>query len=115
MTATVRALCASLIVIVAASAGALYVGYRSGAQHAAAQSGALQIASTGSLGDILAGSQSGPKLVDIAVRQIEQVYYRPLDPQVMLDGEHKALLAYLKYKHVANATLPSAKAVGDVD
>ena len=114
MTATVRALCAALIVIVAASAGALYVGYRSGVQHAA-QSSALQIASIGSLGDVLAGSQSGPKLVDIAVRQIEQVYYRPLDPQVMLDGEHKALLAYLKYKHVANVTLPTAKAVGDVD
>jgi carboxyl-terminal processing protease len=105
MTVLIRALVVALIVLVAASAASLYFGYRR-LQADAASHAALQVASAGSLDGILDDGQNGSQLVSLAVRQIDRVYYRPIDTQNMLDEERKALLAYLKIKHVANASIP---------
>jgi carboxyl-terminal processing protease len=121
MTVRIRALLAALIVIAVASCGALYIGYRSG-QHAAGDplsaaqrmlDPVLQVATTGSLGDVLSDSRDGGQLVDITMHQIEEVYYRPVDPQQMLGSERKALLDFLKFKHVGHATIPLGAASGD--
>jgi carboxyl-terminal processing protease len=45
------------------------------------------------------------QLLDLAYRQVERAYYKPVDPQVLVHGEHTALQQYLskafKAKHVA--------------
>ncbi len=123
MTVQLRALLAALIVIVVASSGALYIGYRSGERAAdpfanAAQrlfTPGLQVAMTGGLDDVLNDADDGSRLVDITMRQIEQVYYRPVNPQQLLDGERKALLSFLKVKHVSNATIPQTGDNADPD
>ncbi len=111
MTVLIRALVVALIVLVAASAASLYVGYRLHAE--AASHAALQVASAGSLDGILDDGQNGSQLVSLAVHQIDRVYYRPIDAQNMLDEERKALLAYLKIKHVAKASIPAQHATGN--
>ena len=110
MTVFIRALVVALVVLVAASAASLYV-YR---WHSEAASRAeLQVASAGSLDGILDDGQNASQLVSLAVRQIDRVYYRPVNAQNMLDEERKALLAFLKTKHVAKATIPAQHATGN--
>lgn len=111
MTVLIRTLVIALVVLVAASAASLYVGYRLRAE--AASHAALQVASAGSLDGILDDGQNGSQLVALAVHQIDRVYYRPIDAQNMLDEERKALLAYLKIKHVAHASIPVQHATGN--
>jgi carboxyl-terminal processing protease len=107
MTANFRALLAALIVIAVAAAGALFIGYRSGLL--AARSGAIDVATTGNVGDLFnGGGNTPPQLIDLALRQLEDKYYKPVDPHVPIQGEKSALRDYLKSKKIANVTLPDA-------
>ncbi|MDE2480679.1 MAG: S41 family peptidase [bacterium] len=100
MTARFRALLAALIVIVVGVAATLYVSYRG------------TIASAHDANASLVASSDDAALLDLALRKMDAVYYKPFDPQLPLNGETKALDTFLKGKHLV-ATLPHEHATGD--
>lgn len=115
MPPKLRALVAALIVAACALAGALYIGYTSGL-HAATHSTADP--ETNSVASIdlrsLLGPQGGDEhLVDIAFRQVEHSYYKPVNPQTLLTGEHTGLLTYLDGRKIKSPSLPRLLATGD--
>jgi carboxyl-terminal processing protease len=113
MTGTLRALLAALIVAVVAFGGALYIGYRTGFDAGASNSGGgIDVAAVGRLRDLFGGPKNGGQLVDLAFRQLERAYYQPLDSQTLLQGERAALQKYLVSRRVPTA-LPSMNATGD--
>lgn len=69
------------------------------------------------------GTVLGPQVVDqqllgLAYRQVERAYYKPVDSQVLIDGEHKGLQSFLqsalRAKHVAvTPALPDPQHAGD--
>lgn len=117
MTAAIRATIAALLVAVVVVCGALYVGYRNGqaaAEDRAADAGSSKIASL-DLHSILGPQVVDHQLVGLAFRQVERVYYKPVEAQTLLTGEHNGLLSYLrgafKAKHVqVQPSLPQAPA-----
>src|SRR5271168_4951530 len=105
MTANFRALLAALVLIVAAAACALFVGYRTGLL---ASRNGIDVATTGNVSDLFQNPEgsSPPQLIDIAVRDLENKYYKPVDPQAPIAGEKAALTEYLHSKKIA-ASFPS--------
>ncbi|GAC1357118.1 MAG: hypothetical protein NVSMB31_17640 [Vulcanimicrobiaceae bacterium] len=114
MSSKLRALTAALIVVAVALAGALYLGYRSGLQAAAQPSTELStdVASV-DLGSLLGSGTPDERLIDLAFRRVEETFYKPINAQTLLDGEHHGLIAYLRDKHVRGASLPNVVATGD--
>jgi carboxyl-terminal processing protease len=113
MTSNFRApLLAALIAIVLTAAGALYVGHRDGmATHTG-----IDVATTGNIGQLLGGDGNSPaQLVGMALHQLEDVYYKPVDPQLPIAGEKSALTEYLHSKKIANVNLPSATPSDDAN
>lgn len=119
MSAVVRTLFAVVLVAAVAFCGALYIGYHHGLE-AADDGGAT---SGNKLVSLDLGGLLGPQVVDeqllgLAFRQVERVYYRPVDAQTLADGERSGLLSYLrgalaaKHVHVV-ASLPSAQSSSD--
>ncbi len=118
MSTAIRAVIAALLVAAVAFGGALYIGYRNGlvAGQASYDGSAGKVASLDLAG--IFGPQMDEHLVDLAFRQVEQVYYRPVDSAQLVQGEHSGLLAYLnayfKAKKIERvADLPGAQADGD--
>ncbi len=109
-----RALIAALLVVTVGIGGDLYVRYHSGqavAQDSADDSGANKIASL-DLHAILGPHVVDQQLVGLAYRQVERVYYKPVESQTLLDGERNGLVTYLrgafKAKHIAmDPSLPA--------
>lgn len=123
MSSAARWLFAAALLIAAALAGAYYVRSAHATQSAAA--GDLPSGQVASL-DI--GSVLGPQVIDqqllgLAYRQVEQVYYKPVESQTLIEGEHRGLETYLrealKAKHagvtpVLPAPASNANAAQDV-
>jgi carboxyl-terminal processing protease len=104
MTANFRALLAALIVIALAGGTALYLGHRNQAR----AGGGIDVATTGSVNDLFNGDgSSAPQMIDLALHELEDKYYKPVDPQLPVTGEKNALRDYLKSKKIANVTLPT--------
>lgn len=69
------------------------------------------------------GTVLGPQVVDqqllgLAYRQVERVYYKPVDSRTLIEGEHNGLQVYLrdalKAKHVSvTPSLPAPQGDGD--
>jgi carboxyl-terminal processing protease len=111
MTVSIRVLLAALFAVALATAGALFIGYRTGM--IAGQS-AFDVATIGDVRDLFtARDAGGARLADLALRRLESNYYKPVDPQTPLAGESAALRDYLHSKKVDDATLPSEMANGD--
>ena len=116
MSIAIRALIAALIVAVVAIGGEFYVGYRS-TQTAAQPSddaGTNKVASL-DLHAILGPRMVDQQLVGLAFRQVERVYYKPVEAQTLLAGERNGLMTYLrgafKAKHVpVQPSLPNVQA-----
>lgn len=110
MTLRIRALLAVLIVVAVAGADALFIAHRT---QAIAQQN-YDVATTGDVRDLFAPAGTGsPQLAGMAVRKLDETYYKPVDPDTFLTGEQNALRAYLKSKNVANVTLPSGNGGGN--
>jgi carboxyl-terminal processing protease len=111
MTPSVRLLLTALLVIALATAGALFIGYRTGTL--AGQS-VLQVATTGDLRDLFASRDpSGTSLADAALERLESDYYKPIDPQTPIAGETAALRSFLSAHKISNPALPSETATGE--
>jgi carboxyl-terminal processing protease len=112
MTLRIRALLAALIVVIVAAAGALFIAHRSG--FVARQQG-FDVATTGDVRDLFDPMEAGnPQLAALALRKLEDSYYKPVDPQTPLEGEQSALRSYLRAKRIPDATLPNQSASGNV-
>jgi carboxyl-terminal processing protease len=111
MTFRTRALLAVLIVVAVAAAGALYIRNRA----VAAGPGGIDVATTGGLADVLGQTPDGPQLVRMAIRDLQDVYYKPVDGEVVVKGETTALRDFLHSKHVANPSLRTDPAASDED
>ena len=51
------------------------------------------------------GQQRNLDMLDLSLDKIRNVYYKPVDESLLLQGERHGMLLYLKYKHI-DATLP---------
>ncbi len=81
-----RFLMTALLVLVVAGAGALAIGYRTGA---IGHDSVLEVATTGDLRDLFAPHPATDSiLVDLALRKLESDYYKPIDPQTPIAGEN---------------------------
>lgn len=110
MTLRIRAVLAALIVIVVAASGALFIAHRT----AAVRQQGLVVATTGDVRDLFDPlDSSSPQLAGMALRKLEDTYYKAVDPQTIVAGEQAALRAYLHAKNVANVALPSDSVSGD--
>jgi carboxyl-terminal processing protease len=119
VSAAIRGLLAALLVAAAAFIGALYVGYHNGLTAAETRYDSVpnKIASL-DLRNLLGPQVVDQQLVGLAFRQVERVYYKPVDAQTLVNGERSGMLAYLraalKDKHVqVSPALPSAQAAED--
>lgn len=122
MSSRIRWLFAAVVLIVAAFAGALYVHSFQGTATNAAVNGD-DADETGQVASINVGEVLGPEVVDqqllgIAYRQVQRVYYKPVDAQSLVNGEHSGLQTYLraalKQNHVkVTPSLPQPKSAGD--
>jgi carboxyl-terminal processing protease len=113
MTLRIRALIAALIVVAVAAAGTFYIRQRA---VAVAGPRGVDVATNGGLADVLAQPPpDGPELARMAVRDLQEVYYKPVDADVVLKGESDSLRDFLRTKHVANATLANDAAGSDED
>jgi hypothetical protein len=74
MTVSIRVLLAALFAVALATAGALFIGYRTGM--IAGQS-AFDVASIGDVRDLFATRDAGgARLADLALRKLESNYYK---------------------------------------
>ncbi len=119
MSVAVRAILVALVLAAVAFTGALYIGYRNGVSDAQARlnSGGDRIASL-DLRSILGPQAGDNQLVAMAFRQVEKVYYKPVDAQTLVSGERSGLIAFLndefKTKKInVGVSLPSVHASGD--
>src|SRR5579871_4164366 len=110
MSLPIRLFLTALLVVALAAGGALYIGYRTGAL--AGQS-VLQVATTGDLRDLFASHDPPNAFVaDIALRRLENSYYKTITPVTPIAGEVGALHHFLSAKKIGNAALPVAAASG---
>ncbi|HEY6486994.1 MAG TPA: S41 family peptidase [Candidatus Cybelea sp.] len=111
MSLTRRLLLTAFVALAAVIATALYVGYRTGS---IAGPPGLQVATTGDLRSLYDSEDtSGSAVADFALRRLESVYYKPISPQVPLNGEADSLKTLLTAKKVGYASLPAQSAAGD--
>lgn len=125
MSSQIRWLFAAVVLIVAAFAGALYVHSFQGGTVTNAASSANDDPSdeTSKVASIDVGAVLGPQMVDqqllgLAYRQVERVYYKPVDAQLLVNGEHTGLQSFLrtalKQKHLnITPSLPQVQSAGD--
>ncbi len=123
MSTALRWFFAAVLLIAIAFAGAFYIRAQHAADSSAAVAAADQADETGKVASIDVGAVLGPHVVDqqllgLAYRQVEHVYYKPVDAQSLVQGEHAGLQSYLraalKAKHVSvQAALPAAQSSQD--
>jgi carboxyl-terminal processing protease len=111
MTASVRTLITALVLLVAVSAGALYVGYRRGLEHAGASPSRYTVASLGGLSSLFGQSDSPSALATLAFRKLETSYYRPVNAQAALHEEDTWIDRYLRSKRISDVRLPGPEAI----
>jgi carboxyl-terminal processing protease len=108
MSTRSRSLLALAIVAVAAWGGAAYAGrIVPQTSIAAPPTLSLDVASLVSRGD------ADRRVIQVAYEQVEHAYYQPVDPQRLMDGETKALNAYLSAKNVHGSPVARPHATGD--
>lgn len=60
-----------------------------------------------------AGGPLDARLLDVAFSKVEDTYYKPVSSQMMLDGERRELIAYLRHHGVRDPHLPHLAATGN--
>lgn len=107
-----RALLAVLLIALASLGGALFLAHERADQ--ADDSLVAGAAAPLDLRALLASAGgSDQRLLDLAFAKVEDVYYKPIEAQVLLNGEQQALAYYLKQNGVRNPQIPHFVATGD--
>jgi carboxyl-terminal processing protease len=109
MSARIRLLIATAIVVVSALGAAAY------ANRAIADSPAVsdRAVSTADFAALVGGGDTDQRVIEQAYTQVQHSYYEPVEAQRLVDGEARALNVYLHDKHVAGSPVVAGKATGD--
>jgi carboxyl-terminal processing protease len=109
MSARIRLLIATAIVVVSALGAAAY------ANRAIADSPAVSDRDVSAIDfSALVGSgDTDQRVIEQAYTQVQHSYYEPVDAQRLVDGETRALNAFLHEKKVAGTPVTTGKATGD--
>ena len=109
MTAPLRLLLAAAIVVASAVGGAAYAG-RVAAQEPAVVSD--RPVATLDFSQLIGTSDPDKRLIETAYEQLIHSYYEPVDPQRIIDGESKALNAYIHDKSKTAYTVTKGRTDG---
>jgi carboxyl-terminal processing protease len=115
LNTTLRGLLAASVIALASLGGAIYLTHEPGRGNDAQTvfEGGPGVASL-DLNALLSNPHlSDQRLLDNAFRQVEKAYYKPVDAQVMVNGERRELVAYLKQHRIQNPAIPASLASGD--
>jgi carboxyl-terminal processing protease len=113
LSARVRLLLAAVIVAVASLGGAAFVSRASADDTTVISQSGTRIAGLDLRALTGESDTSSGHLLTLAYEHVESQYYKPFEDQTLITGEHKALVAFLKARKVANPTLPAKLATGD--
>src|SRR5579863_9541294 len=94
-----------LFLVVAVAGLVASIRYQQYAALHASDNASMRLASTVSLRDLMGSGGAQSQLVSVAVRKLEDDYYKPVDPSTLVSGERAELLKFLSDRHVAHATL----------
>lgn len=108
MSAPLRMLLAAAIVIASAWGGATFVGRAAAEPTPVADRSAISL----DLNALLSGGDPNRRVLRTAYEQVETSYYKPVDAQLLLNGETRALTAYLRQKKVSAPAIPATHATG---
>jgi carboxyl-terminal processing protease len=112
LTSTFRVLAAAFLIAVASLAGALYLGHaRNNSDDSLFGGGGVATLDLHAL--LESPRNSDQRMLDNAFRQVEKAYYRPVNAQVLLNGEQRELVTYLRKHNVHDPAIPAALATGD--
>ncbi|MBV9438404.1 MAG: S41 family peptidase [Candidatus Eremiobacteraeota bacterium] len=106
---------AALVVAVAAAGGAAYAQR---ASSAAAPDSSLLLGNGGrivglDLTALTGGGDSQRRMLEVAYERVEHAYYKPVADQLLVSGEQKALVAFLKANRIDNPQVPRSIATGE--
>jgi carboxyl-terminal processing protease len=112
---TFRGLLAAALIAVASLGGAVYLAHE---QPQGGDTQSLLGAGAGMASLDLKAILDNPhmsdqRLLDNAFRQVERAYYKPVDAQLLVTGERRELVTYLKKHHINDPAIPSTPASGD--
>ncbi|MFN2461682.1 MAG: S41 family peptidase [Candidatus Velthaea sp.] len=107
-----RLVLAALVVTAASLGGAAYVNRASADDTTVVSQSGGRVAGL-DLNALTGNADTNRRMLALAYDQVEREYYKPVDAQALLRGEHKALIAFLKARKVAKPSLPDAMASGD--
>jgi len=110
---SLRALSAALVIAVASLAGAIYLAHAHVDGGDAVGKSGPGLASLDLRSLLDATGNPDQRMLDNAFRQVEKAYYRPVNAQILLNGEQHELTAYLRGHKIVGAVLPSELATGD--
>ena len=106
-----RFILAALFTVAFAAVALLFVAQRAGTL---GRGPVLEVATTGDIRDLFAPrNPNGPFIADLALRRLENSYYKPVEPQTPIAGEVAGLRSVLGSKRNAVASLPGATATGN--
>ncbi len=115
MSRTFRALTAAFVIAVASLGGALYLAHERGAHEESFLDAGSGVATLDLRALLMNASSADQRMLDNAFRQVEKAYYKPVNAQVLLDGEQRELVATLKKHDIARPAIPAQRATGDED
>jgi len=114
LSKTYRALAAAFAIALASLGGALYLAQeRVGHEVDAYLDPGPGVASLDLRALLDSPGGGDQRMLDAAFRQVEKAYYKPVNAQVLLDGEQHELVSYLKHHHIADPAIPAQTATGD--
>jgi carboxyl-terminal processing protease len=116
LTARTRLLSAALVVCLAALGGAAYANRAS----ASPDAGPSIVVGDGQkivgldLATLLGRGDPQRQMIEFAYERVEHAYYKPVADGLLVNGEHNALVLYLKKeKKIANPQVPVSSATGE--
>ena len=115
MTARTRLLSAALVVVAAAVGGAVYANRASAAPDAVPAivvGGDRQIVGI-DLSTLLGGGDPQRQMIEFAYERVEHAYYKPVADGLLVTGEQKALVSYLRKRKVTDPQVPRSTATGE--
>ncbi len=113
MSRTFRALAAAFVLAIASLGGALFLAHERAGHAGGALSDSQGVAALDLHALLASAHGSDQSMLDNAYRKVEQTYYKPVNAQTLLTGEHRELVAYLRAHKVADPQIPSLSATGD--
>jgi carboxyl-terminal processing protease len=112
---TFRVLTAAFVVAIASLGGALYLTHErlGGSTGQVILEGAPGVATLDLHALLMNPRAADQRELDNAFQQVEKAYYKPVNAQVLLNGEQREIVSYLKKHNIPDPAIPVEFASGD--